>query len=369
MLSKPPRLSSQSYWLLAVLMAILYLASTRQGLIVSFDSIQYLRLAKGFWAGQNEIWKTGYGPLPGMLPALFGENALRAWQFLHLGTFLMLAQALPAFFAAKHSFEIARSWALLCLSSLAILGNAHFALSELLFMLMLIHFWLCFRGWKVNPTPRLYLLLFALGIVMCLQRQSGVFVLAGAFTILIFQKTAPRTILTFSVLSLCALLPLFAWNISYGPLTGAYLLQKEPDWQVAISNLSACLDTLSGWFLPRILPAWLRQLVAAILLAGLWISPSKSIRELLILMAVYILGTWFFTLKLSGALDPSEAERFMSPMFPFLLLASLQAILAVKVEKASWQWIFYGYLCTYTLGRCLYYMLAWQGIMQANLPL
>lgn len=371
-LCQKPFLAQKPYFLLAGLLVIGLYSSVAKGLVISYDTLGYLKLAGEIRDAAVSDWQAGYGPLPGILPlSLYAEQPIIAWKWLHILGFVALVFLLPSLMKQGMEAGPARAWSLLGLSSLAVLGNAHFALSELIFLVMLAASLLVYLGWlkTPQPSPRLLAGLGVLMALLSLQRQSGLFVIGTLVVFTLFQNKRWSEKTIFTLVSFTACLPLLYWNFQHGVLQGGYLIQLDMDAMAALPNARWLSDGLSGWILPRFIPApWRILFLGFMVLFMLW----KRCREgyfWLLLIGSYIFGTWFFTLKLSGTLDPSEAERFISPMYIPFLLALATGISCIKSLKPSWQWIFYGYLCAYTFSRSVYYAMQWHGILETEVPL
>ena len=215
----------------------------------------------------------------------------------------------------------------LTLSSVQFMMISVFLWSEMNFILLLLC--VTFYTLNHNKSGRYFIGLLVFAFLMCLQRNAGVFIIAGVCCWILLDKTlslkarCTKSIIVFLV----SISGLVAWNIylSYIIESGFYFYKHE-FFVHAVENSSTVSAMLARMFIP--VCGILTTIIGILLLAGLILRIRKAtpdVQLIGLLILFYCAG-----LVCMFRLDIYDADRFLSIIVFFIYL-----LLFEYVEKVS----------------------------------
>jgi 4-amino-4-deoxy-L-arabinose transferase-like glycosyltransferase len=327
--------------------ALVLFCTSRFGIGISPDSVCYLSAARSVLAGKGFLMYDGspytfWPPLYPLLMAgfgLLGIDPLVAMRYLNalvFGMIIVLARILLLRHIESPRFVFLG--ALTVLFSVQILETTVKALSEPLFILLILFSAIVLSRYVTDGKRSHLFVLVALMAAACLQRYAGMaFVIAGGLLML----TAPRQLsrderarraAIFVVLSV---IPLGLWVLRNYMLTSSLF---GPRWPAKISavwtNILYARSTLSSWLLPSSLPTVV-QIIALIGVVSLFTvslaSPKRlttqsfrspsSAGVLAILTATYLL---FVVISMSSVASQLVSyhvnSRLLCPIYVFMVV-------------------------------------------------
>lgn len=275
----------QMYIIFAVLGAVgiifVLLTTSLWGIGVTSDSAWYIAGARNLVAGngyKNHLGNiiTWYPPLYSIFLAvfgLFGMDPLNAAVYLGavcFGLIIFLSGTLFLKYLKNKLFVILGT-VIILLSSTFLLTSSR-AFSEPLFIVFLLLFFKYFPEYLDQNTANnktLIIISVSAGLA-CLQRYNGVIIVFTAIVIMLFYKSDVKflerikKIACFLVISLAPLALFLLRNlILTNNLTGYH----QQDEFTIIDGIMSTLDTLSGFFLPTIVPELIRNIGICVVLS------------------------------------------------------------------------------------------------------
>lgn len=211
----------------------------------------------------------------------------------------------------------------LTLTSVQFMMVSVFLWSEMNFLLLVLCVTACALNLKKSNTYVIGLLVFA--FLMCLQRNAGVFILAGVSCWIFLDKTLKlRTRLTKSLLVfLVGVSGLIAWNIYLSfVIESGFFFYKHEFFVHAIENFTTISNMLVRIFIP--VSGWISVVIGILLMVALIFhirnsSPFVQLIGLLILF--YLTG-----LICMFRLDIHDIDRFLSVIIFFIYALVFESV-------------------------------------------
>ena len=340
--------------------ALVWISTTRYGVGLSPDSVNYIATARNLLAGKGYLTFddtpfTHWAPLlPTMLAGLgaVGVEPQVGARLINAASF-----ALIIFFCGQLFMRHAKSRALAVLGAVSILlanplfGHCALALTEPTFVLLSILLFIALI--KFMQTPSLRLLMFsALPAALCfLDRYSGVaMIVCGAAAIVLVAKhiSMPRRFAYGCLFGFVSVLPGSLWMLRNYMVLDAISEGWPPATFTFIGNLSFMLDTLSSWFLPENIALWIRlpaiggvlaamAAVIAVLPSPQTADPTSERRTFVALAAIFALVYTVVLFSISMTIKIEELDnRMMLPVYVFLFFMLI--VLADRVLESLRAW-------------------------------
>jgi hypothetical protein len=311
-------------------LTILHILAYGKGLILTDDSLHYLAAAQRIQIDFLFIDNSGnyflfWPPLFPMILSFFqGHPTLYSlFNFLIMASVCIYFYLLVARFLQTQFFRIA--------TFLFVAVGVHLLLvstllwTELIFIFCLLGFTFHFLKWSKGEERFYMVLLF--GTAMCLQRNAGVFFLAGiALWSLFFKGNSLKSRWEILKITAFSAIGWVLWNIFTWVLFPHPHFTFETDWfQHWKGNMLALLQSTSMLLSP-IKYTGIICWVGIIILAIKYLknkNDHQSEFRLIISMVVsyFILLSAVFIINIGGfPVDFGEADRFLSVTVPFLSL-------------------------------------------------
>jgi hypothetical protein len=321
---------------------VLWFSISKYGLGISTDSVHLLFGATNFSAGRGlisfdrsflSIWPPLYPLLLSLvhlssgLSVFFSANVLQTLAFIGLSLCLSLLflKIFPDNFLLAFAGNLLSDIGVVVLTSFNIVGPDYVHLAFVIFFI-----WLA-GAYLEHGSPRIFVILFVVGMLAMLQRYLGLAVIAtGAAAVLFFSEGAFLQRIIRSLLLSLSALPAGLW---------LYITSRSIERRAPISfleNFSWFSRSILEWFFPS-------EAVKAhpgLYIAGLWILIIGLIVLLLLsssrvkLFSVYNIPVFiygiFYTLLLFGSASVTYFNklggRFLLPLYiPFVTLITMAA--------------------------------------------
>ncbi len=328
--------------------------STRQ-MNLTHDSLEYLQAAKSFNTKGKLLTTNGesftnWAPLFPLILSTF-EGDLNVYQYFNLLCFLSLVGGMiwltRYFIQDKRLQLICAIWLSF---STPILMQFNFLWSEPLFITLLV-FKICFfQMFQKTEKPIYYYGLILLGVLLCLQRYAGLFMVPAFVLMLIGYGKVNRITMRRGLLyGVASALPTLIW-------IGLHYQQKGKGFSAFASNLlvsffpnlirSYYQDIFFSWFLPSQLVFQLGQfylMAMLILLIIVWIRTKIRLTKgqvflLMISLTYYLLLLLIDYASVNAGVKDfsylSDLERYLAVLYvPVLLL--LFSVTDQNVDRLS----------------------------------
>lgn len=297
------------------------------GLNLTYDSMQYLAAAASMKQSFQLLGADGK-PItywPPLFPILLTpySNPVAAVGFLHYVLIIILGWQLWSLCKVlflNHWLAAACMAFVLCGVHVTMISA--FLWSELWFTIFLMAFVLCL----VHPHQKSGLWWAAgFGFLMCLQRNAGVFMVAGAASYLFFSLPSRKQLLQSCAWFSIATSGSWAWNLYASFLIDSdFRFYQHEFGQHVLHNCRVIIHPMVRAFVP--LPSnisWVAALAMAVLLLYQEkIVKDRTIRLLLSVITAYLLG-----MILLFRLDVHDGDRFIAVVLPLVALVTF-ALLA-----------------------------------------
>jgi hypothetical protein len=327
---------------------LILFATHQYGPGLSPDSVKYISAARSVANGSGYYWYNGrpmtvWPPLYPTILAGFerigvgAENGARWINVLIFGIIIFLTGRL----LQRHVKRVALVWIGLIATVLAVplLDSMVMVWSEPLFILLVLLAGVLLESYLRERRSREVWLLTLVLALACLDRYSGVGIVAAVLLIILALPRDESLVKRFRralLVGIVSITPLVIWMLrnyqADGTITGPRFTR---DFAVG-PNFATVAEFLSAWFLPSAIALWLRVILllcVAVLVAAVLRIRGKSdqrvsdIRAAFPLVAGWIAAFYILFLILSTArvqVDPLSS-RLLSPVYPFVLLAVLVA--------------------------------------------
>ncbi len=354
-----------------VLSLLLFLVATKEGLLLTYDSRAYLKLAQdnSFKNSINAVWMPFY-PFLLSFGKIFGENnILHFAKIFHL--VCLLGIITQTFFITKKCIKtpILRYFVLfMVVFSVSNLQNAVFLWSESFFVVILLFSFMLLNQEIISNKTLSFLII--LSVLLCFQRLAGIFFVWLFMAIIILKdikKMGKKEIMLedndllfgkYKIMTdilmqinwimlkafiylFCSTSVIFLWFFLKERYQDTPQLAQNLIEGSFFTNISSCFVVMVEWFLPNFLlnslPYSEKVMVSFFLILGMVATMiivdikthNKLIFSILILVFGYISGICFLALNI-----PSETDRYIS-VVQILFFVGLGASLDFFWEKIT----------------------------------
>ena len=312
------------------------------GVIFTDDSYNYVHAAaslleSGHLISPDQTPFSAWPPLFSTIISIFLSLNIIRLEILQYIVFLingvllvMLAERFLQEQIARYLFLV---FVLFSVSSLMIhvfLWSEAFFLSIVLYLILKVLHFLKDPSWK-----NVYILIILLNL-LCLQRNAGIFILMGVGSYLLFFTRIDKIKITLMLGG--GAIAFFTWNVysSYFYSDGFDFLDHSY-FSGFFRNTSDLLNVVSAWFLPRFLPPLMRILLPALLIIilaakGLFRNIQLGEKYKLLMTIILVYGAAHTSI---GSLDFYEIERYLSVLFPIVVVLVIYYLYNVRMSKYS----------------------------------
>lgn len=299
--------------------------SAKCGLGITYDSSNYLAAAESL--AKTGTLETQFGEpymaQPPLFPVLLyvlklDQQGIFFFNLACLACSLMLIWQIIGLVIASFPMRLVAFGCIGLSTQLLLLHN--FVWSEPLFLTLL--YLMIFLSFRFFDSPRWYLLLvIALaGVLLCLQRNAGLFVVAGLALAWVLSHFSWKRVAEAAVLFLPGTVAFGWWN--FGKFFGEGKALADVQFFGAVPhNLYQYALTMGTWFVPRSVFEGALVLVGFALLSVLiWpfkarVANSGKLRLLALVFLLYLVG-----LSLSHKTISDDIQRYLAVVFPAYLM-------------------------------------------------
>lgn len=326
----------QVHWFLLITITIagvLQLFSTQCAPGITYDSNQYLASAKSFAYNQTLLHADGsphvdHVPLYSLVLSLLGEHRLQWSKYLNtlclIGILWSFAYLSRQTLSQKISYRL-YIFSLALATPLQLIH--HFIWSEPLFVLLLASVLVFLYKYQHTPCARYFWAITGLSFLMCLQRNPGIFLVAGiALSLWVFTKAGFWRATLYGVL---AVLGWVVWTIAgmHIAKSGLHPAAYNIFGNILVKqNLDHYLSAISAWFVPITIPLFIRgSLFIITILLGVWWLKKRHLKvDRFTYPLLTIAGVYIAFLQLTERISFHETERYAAVVFPLLWLVFFQ---------------------------------------------
>lgn len=323
---------------LAILMAfhllwglVLWFSISKYGMGVSTDSVDFLFAGQNLAQGHGLITHDGapvilWPPLyPLLLAALrvgFGLDVFAAAHVLQVTAFLGLALCLSLLFLKifPESFLLALAANVLSEVGAVVLSGFMMVGSDYLFLFLTILFVLLTGYYLDHQSPRMFVMMAAVGMCAMLMRYLGIAVIAvGIVSVVLFARGELRQRLLRGLFMALAAVPAVVWLV----ITSRFVGRRAPD--TFTENFNWFSKSVLEWFLPfqvvkthaaswtPLLWVVLSILTAVLLLASIRRKVFTAFNLPILLLGLSYLGALFVSASI--AYYNKLGGRFLLPLY------------------------------------------------------
>jgi len=314
------------------------------GLGLTFDSYNYLSAARAIAEGRPMVTQLGvkYVAQPPLFPAvlsLWNGNLLatKVFNIILLAGTLCLIWKLIHFGLHGIGYKIFACFSVFLSTPLILVHS--FLWSEALFLFLIQFAVVTLYFFYQTKRRRLLFVLVVLSLLLCAQRNAGIFIVSGIFLGLFLNGSSVKERIVLVGALLISVTGFFFWNLR-GYLTeggdfldGGYL-------QDFGGNFLRYSSAIGVWFLPPtvnsfflIFAGFFSLLVVISLLFRFTPATDNGLlfKHLAIIIVVYLIG--FIIL---GRPVESDIERFLSGIFPIYLVVVVRGIERIQIRGKKW---------------------------------
>jgi hypothetical protein len=317
--------------------SVLFWYGAWSGLNLTDDSQEYLKLASLFAAvkwgtiassGQFSAWPPLFGFLIYTCSILPGLNPVFIQFIIMVCNFFLLLIIGNRVLTDPVSRIL---WLAASYLGVSFIMIHVFLWSEPIFLAIQLSLIIAAGEYIVSNKTRWCFLSLLLVVLLCLQRNAGLFtILAVSFVVFLFIP-GRRGLISSILLFLAGVITFTAWNLVIADSGLVAQWYSEPVYfDGFLLNIRDYLDIISAWFIPRIFPVIFRILLLCVLSVWLVIIQKKYFlkrseyglsRLAGIIIIIYITG-----ISSLGRIDPWEAERYLSVIYPLILLIMIKTV-------------------------------------------
>jgi hypothetical protein len=352
----------------SILAVLIWAWISRNGLKLTYDSVEYLHAAESF-SKQGLLLHTngepfvGLSPLYALILSVFGQYAQTGAWWLHLFCLYITIWLWQRF--APFEGRLRFFFGLALAGSVGLQIVASFLWTEMLFMCGWIGFlYLQFEVLEPKlPKNKLklsvdYAMILVLMMALPMQRNAGVF-LMSALALYWFGANR-KFFFRFVVLALPSALIFGLWLVNSDVSNTRQISTSE---RIVFFWNYACLyaDVFVRWFFPAMLVSSSWLVLPAFLLFGYWLSSFKVQSK--VSMGGFVSGFYVWVLLLVQIWiefgQAADAERYMILIFPMALMWILDWIQRKKGQDFAV--IFAGFVVFYSFLRLAFNVFRWEG--------
>ncbi|HET9052949.1 MAG TPA: hypothetical protein VFM90_02170 [Cyclobacteriaceae bacterium] len=300
----------------------------RCGLLLTPDSANYVSASQSLKADGNFLSPDGslYTYWPPLFPAtlaLFDSPERAALWMYAIVTILIgiLSVLILNRILENNLYKVMVLF--LTLSSVQFIMISVFLWSEMNFLLLVLGVTFCSLNY--NKSRKHFTGLLIVAFLMCLQRNAGVFILAGVCGWVLLDKTLPLKIQVTrsAIIFIAGISGLVAWNIYLSVIIeSGFFFYKHEFFVHALENFSSVSIMLTRIFIP--VSEWIANVIGIAMIVALIVQIKKSnavVRLIGLLVLCYGLG-----LVCMFRLDIYDMDRFLSIILLFIFLLVFQAL-------------------------------------------
>ncbi|MEP0365575.1 MAG: hypothetical protein ABJN36_08835 [Cyclobacteriaceae bacterium] len=362
-----------------VLGSVFYILGNYNGLGMTYDSHLYVKIAEQLTKG-DLLNAEGLHIKPPLYPLLvfcFGKSALLYLNFVAL----FLNFVLLILISKSIQSTLIRS---LCLAILVFFTPTYlvhsFMWTESYFMLCLFGSFYTFLLYEKSGLNAWLYISIMLMLVLPFIRFAGIFIWLPVF-IVCFARGTRKAKITIAAISLCFLAIGMAWALSFEEGFLARWAQwtspfRNMDFSIYTDNFRSFLEGLSMILLPQKSPYILRMMLSLLTIGILIFSSirffARDVKKEFWKSIPFIFITYYFLLHTVFRIEYYSAERYLSPVYPLLIIAVFYFLDQKKAFLNLWSkraiFLMIAWLILYSAARTTKNVLFWNEVRQFSNP-
>jgi hypothetical protein len=309
---------------------------------ISPDSVYYISVARNIANGSGFIGYDGYYYVlqPPLYPILLGaiKILLNIDPLISSGYVNAILFCMIIYFAGIFYLKYLKSYALVLLGTVSVFISfvliqiTLMALSELLFILLVLFFIYFLEKYHTNVSSVSLILFSSAAALACLTRYIGItLILTGAISISIQHNLFKEKLKHIAIFLFISCLPVGLWTIRNISLSGTISGQRSDSSYTLSENINFLTDTILQWYLHVSLNNL--QLIFAFLIiavsVGLLLKRNKQkawgiISELSSILLFILFYTVILIISSTTTAYDHIANRLLSPIYvPVFLICFL----------------------------------------------
>jgi len=297
------------------------------GLGLTYDSYNYLAAAESLTASGELRMNDGnpyvvHAPLYPAIISFFGEDPERYLRFLHLVLYMSTMLIIMRIIKISIGDILLRLGAfIIIIVSVGIQMIYSFIWTEPLFLLFFsIHNLYLIKYVKENKLEYLIVMTIA-ALLLGLTRNAGIFLILPTFVLLLVQHAKKIVLPGFYLIF--GLLGFTIWNINaiQYPAGVHVILDRIDIFANTYANVGNYLDVISNWFLPSVIPYFIRVAILVFLIVLMMKNLNKKNRFLMFQAISYIVTMIVFI-----KVDYSDVERLLALVYPLIIISIFTAL-------------------------------------------
>lgn len=360
---------------------IFFIAINSFGLGITNDSVNYLSAAQSLPDALMKADGTPYTEWPPLFPILLSlGNILNLNLVFFAALFhgiVLISTNLISFYLLKTNL---RSKSILAFSSILLIFSTpilqmHVMLwSEPFFILLILLNIIALKHYLSTLHLKYFILLIALGILMYLQRKTGIVFIASTAVLLFLFSKQKKSGLLFSLLYLiiCSV-PIYIWYQRRYEIAGKILGEAKFEPESFFTNIKQFTHTFSTYFFPSTIPLTFRIILLTILvlISGAFILRSPKIKNILI-NNLYVKLCFYFILFYYTSLllfliyiqiNDEIDDRILAPAYLPLILLGIFLIDSFYASKSSYiLLLILGCWLLYPIVRTVHHLHRWNTV-------
>jgi hypothetical protein len=314
------------------------------GLGLTYDSYNYLSATRAIAEGRPMETQLGakYVAQPPLFPAilsLWNGNLFfsKVFSIACYAVTLILSWKLIDIVLDSFSYKVVAYFYIFLSTPLLLVHS--FLWSEPFFLLLIQLVIITLYFYRQTKKRSLFYGLIALSLLLCAQRNAGIFIVSGIFIGLFLEASFFQNRIKIVGAFLISSVGFFFWNL-YGFSREGRGFLDAGYFQNVGGNILEYSRAIGVWFLPGSLNHYV--LVAAglfslsfiiiIFFSGNYPSPSQFfLRVLITILVVYLAG--FVVL---GKPVASDVERFLAGIFPVYSVVMFKGIERIQIKGKKW---------------------------------
>ncbi len=325
--------------------AYVLVATSRYGIGYAGDSPGYFGPARAMLAGEpflrsrfSVMWPPVYAVFLALSAFLLRMDPVAAARYMNAAVFAALLIVPGAWILRKlksGSLAVLCSLCLLC--SYPLLVMAKMGLSDTLFVLLLVLFFVFFERHVERRRWTDLFLAGLIGAISTLTRYAGVTVVlcGGLFLLLDRRNSLSKKIRGVLLFGFTASLPLLLWVARNWAVSGTMFGERYPSPKPFLWNLASTLVLVTHWFVPFDLPRYPRAVLGGVLfLAAAWVvwrclrtralgDGSPTMLRLLLFMGIYLA---YLVVSTTRVAVEQISLRYLLPAYVPAVVVTLPAL-------------------------------------------
>lgn len=307
------------------------------GLQKTFDSNLYIEMAKeitekGFFTAINTEGFNTKPPFFPLLISIFSEKGMAYFTSICFVSSLCISWLTINKIFSDFVVKVL-CFAFLAFGTPLILVHSFLWTEPFFITIIVTHVYLLYH--YINTNRKKYLIIvIACSILLTLIRHAGIFIILGTVIGLLVTGNSKKEYFITFFYGFFSSSTFIAWNLfKMKGLSKRYddllVPVTENRFSIYQENIINYLDQMPNWILPPVLPSFLEIIIFVLLIvtAGIvfWKFSEERHHKFLSAMAILLI-VYYGCMHTMYTVDPSDIERYLSPIFPVFTIILFKAV-------------------------------------------